>query len=534
MKIMRTLLLGIQVIAGFSCIATVHAAGQYIVTASGSNNVTISSSTVQMVNSGTPVSFTVTASPGYTRSNTVGGTCPQGDWSGNTYVLSAVTANCSAIFNVSSGTVRYSAPPGNGTPGHAGTLKDPYQTLWENFAAARPGDTVYLLAGTYNQCPYFKGGGVWGNPIIITGDGTAPAKGAATVGGTTINCTSSVTGAFQLIPTYVTIRNLTIGPAPSASAGLYASSYGSSTCHHLLVDHVTIHDISGSGFQSILCGGLTLTNSLVYNNGLTYTTFCTNGISLAANIDDGTGYYGNQVNGNVSYGNGNPPNCGTPATGYDSDGNGIIVDYGPGTPCASFGSIPSGFRCATTSRTRITNNLVYNNQNAGIVSFNGSNTDIVNNTLYHNQTVATRQYSSFAEIEVTAMNTSSHATSVNIANNVIVPNSTNAVIMCTYLTKVAIFNNVVSPSNSGSFSSNSNCVSPTSSGNITSDPAFVSPTTANFQLQASSPARNMASVLNNANVLLNIDFTGALRNGNAWDAGACEYQASPLGACQGH
>jgi hypothetical protein len=70
----------------------------YNVTPSGSN-VSISPSGVQTVNAGSGASFTVTANSGYTRSNTVGGTCPAGSWSGNVYTTGAVNANCTVSFS---------------------------------------------------------------------------------------------------------------------------------------------------------------------------------------------------------------------------------------------------------------------------------------------------------------------------------------------------------------------------------------------------------------------------------------------------
>ncbi|RKT44451.1 trypsin-like peptidase domain-containing protein [Thiocapsa rosea] len=55
--------------------------------------------TSRTVNQGSTASFTVTANTGYTRNNAVGGTCPAGGWSGNTYTTGAVTANCAVSFS---------------------------------------------------------------------------------------------------------------------------------------------------------------------------------------------------------------------------------------------------------------------------------------------------------------------------------------------------------------------------------------------------------------------------------------------------
>ncbi|MDR3442481.1 MAG: fibronectin type III domain-containing protein, partial [Legionella sp.] len=60
---------------------------------------TINPSTVVTVNAGTSQQFTVTPNSGYTLSTTVGGTCTQGSWIGNTYTTGAITSNCTVIFS---------------------------------------------------------------------------------------------------------------------------------------------------------------------------------------------------------------------------------------------------------------------------------------------------------------------------------------------------------------------------------------------------------------------------------------------------
>ncbi|ARB92720.1 hypothetical protein [Legionella longbeachae] len=71
----------------------------YTVTPRGDGHETISPSTPKTVNYGETQQFTVTANTGYTLSNTVGGTCPAGSWSRNTYTTGAITANCSVSFS---------------------------------------------------------------------------------------------------------------------------------------------------------------------------------------------------------------------------------------------------------------------------------------------------------------------------------------------------------------------------------------------------------------------------------------------------
>jgi len=69
------------------------------VTPSGDGHETISPSTPQTVNYGATQQFTVTANTGYALSQTVGGTCPVGSWTGSTYTTGAITSSCSVSFS---------------------------------------------------------------------------------------------------------------------------------------------------------------------------------------------------------------------------------------------------------------------------------------------------------------------------------------------------------------------------------------------------------------------------------------------------
>ena len=76
--------------------------GSFTVTPSGTNTV-VSPSSPQTVSSGTSPNFTVTANTEYIASQTVGGTCPSGSWSGSTYTTGTISADCTVSF---SGTIK--------------------------------------------------------------------------------------------------------------------------------------------------------------------------------------------------------------------------------------------------------------------------------------------------------------------------------------------------------------------------------------------------------------------------------------------
>jgi hypothetical protein len=55
----------------------------------------------QAVNPGGALSFTVLTNSGYIREPVVGGSCPQGSWSGDVWTTGAINANCTVNFSFS-------------------------------------------------------------------------------------------------------------------------------------------------------------------------------------------------------------------------------------------------------------------------------------------------------------------------------------------------------------------------------------------------------------------------------------------------
>ncbi|WP_295588324.1 SBBP repeat-containing protein [uncultured Lamprocystis sp.] len=70
----------------------------YTVTPAAGTGGTVSPSAPQTVIAGATTSFLVTASSGFTRNAAVGGTCPQGSWSGDTWTTGAIGASCTVSF----------------------------------------------------------------------------------------------------------------------------------------------------------------------------------------------------------------------------------------------------------------------------------------------------------------------------------------------------------------------------------------------------------------------------------------------------
>jgi hypothetical protein len=72
--------------------------GEATVTATAENVAVTPASSLRIVDRGSKAEFSVTANSGYVLSQTVGGDCPGGSWSGNTYTTGDVTVSCTLSF----------------------------------------------------------------------------------------------------------------------------------------------------------------------------------------------------------------------------------------------------------------------------------------------------------------------------------------------------------------------------------------------------------------------------------------------------
>jgi hypothetical protein len=71
----------------------------YLVSVSADAYTMTTPNATQTVTHGNNTAFNVTSASGYSKSGTVGGTCPQGTWSGATYTTGAITVGCSVSFS---------------------------------------------------------------------------------------------------------------------------------------------------------------------------------------------------------------------------------------------------------------------------------------------------------------------------------------------------------------------------------------------------------------------------------------------------
>ncbi|MCX6112920.1 MAG: DUF1554 domain-containing protein, partial [Proteobacteria bacterium] len=133
----------------------------FIVTPSVTH-VTIEPSVAQNVESGGTISFTVTADNGYTLSSTVGGTCPQGSWTGTIYTTGIITADCTVDFNASANITV--------TPSGTHVTIDP--STEQSIASNGTASFTVIASSGYVRSSTVDGtctSGTWDNNIYTTG-----------------------------------------------------------------------------------------------------------------------------------------------------------------------------------------------------------------------------------------------------------------------------------------------------------------------------------------------------------------------------
>jgi len=137
----------------------------FTVTPSG-EKVSLDPSDPQTVGEGETASFSVTADEGYMLSEAVGGTCPSGSWSGNTYTTGAISQDCSLSFSATNGsTTAFTVTPSGENLTIAPSAA---QSVEANATASFTvtGDSGYIVSQTVGgTCP----AGSWSGDVYTTG-----------------------------------------------------------------------------------------------------------------------------------------------------------------------------------------------------------------------------------------------------------------------------------------------------------------------------------------------------------------------------
>lgn len=390
--------------------------------------------------------------------------------------------------------VNYFVSP-TGDNRNAGTsVSLPKQTIQAAADLTAPGDTVFVMNGTYvNECATCEvvrltRSGTPAAPIVfINYPGHRPKlhftgwQGFHVLNGASY--ISIIGFEIEGHATALTLEealnqpggcndNAQQSPDPRFNGnGISADGRTEDHPHHLVFAKNTIHHCGGAAIATNQADYVTIEDNLVYNN-CWYSLYATSGISLYQlwNFDNRTDYH-NVIRRNQCFNNRQEVPWAAGGCRI-TDGNGIIIDDNRNQQNNSaLGPY--------TGRTLIENNIVWHNGGAGILTFLSDHVDIVHNTTYWNN--------QSDELNVGQILANS-SNDVRIFNNILVSLDDKKVNTSSQNQTIEYFNNL-HYGGSGADLFNSTC--------LVADPRFVnagSMLAADFRLSAGSPAINAGSL----------------------------------------
>ena len=448
-------------------------------------------------------------------------------WSG---CATASTVTCTVTMNAN-GTVTasYTAPAGPVTYYVSGTGSDSadglsmataFLTLQHAADLTQPGDTVYVMNGTYtNSCPSCAVLGI-SNP----GTPNSWITYKAYPGQTPVISFNGWEGIFfEPTASYIQLSGLTVvgnnynvtlaqalaqsytSPDPAFNGNCIAldGRQGTSTVrpNHIKILNNTVYACGGGGIGTAWSDYVTISGNTIYDTSW-YSIYGSSAISTWENwnADSNTGYK-MIITGNRIFGNANlVPTLGSPVA---TDGEGIIVDstrnsaYQP-----SIGLDPY------TGRTFIANNVIYNNGSAAIEVFQSNHVDVVNNSSY--QDVYVPAVTGRGDMNV------NEATDVNVFNNIFYSAAgQNPVTVCCNATQIDLDYNIY-------FGGSNYAGTVSGPHDLTADPLYHDPADANRLLVNLAVSPNSPAVgSGTSNLAPTTDFAGNPRPGSkGYDRGA--------------
>ncbi|MFJ7625183.1 right-handed parallel beta-helix repeat-containing protein [Streptomyces sp. NPDC097595] len=278
-----------------------------------------------------------------------------------------------------------------GSDDNSGTdARHPFRTIQAAADRTLPGDTVYIMDGTYSESVpqsdvvTITRSGAPGAPITYRNyPGARPVIHPITGWqGILVSNASHLT--FTGLRIQGNNQNLNLADAEK-NASKTDPTYNTNCLFVRGSDGAHPSDITIRGNEVSDCAGggigfknsgdhLTIDRNKVHGNAW-YAVYANSGISVLTPSDvdtSGTGYK-IRITNNVAYDN--EAKVKWAACDCYSDGNGIIVD----STLHADDDLP-----AFEGRTLVADNVVYNNGGSGIHAFSSSHVDIVNNTAYFN------------------------------------------------------------------------------------------------------------------------------------------------------
>jgi len=356
-------------------------------------------------------SFTLSYNQGAAVTLTAPSTAGGNNFSSWTGCTTASTVTCNVTLNASTTvTANYTAPAapvtyyvsGSGSDSNTGlTSSTAFLTLQHAENVTEPGDTVYVMNGTYtNSCSSC-------DVLDITVPGTATnwITFKAYPGQTPTISFNGWEGIF-FAPTaaYVEVNGFTVignnanvtlaqaqaqstsNPNPAFNGNCIASDGRNGTAtvrpNHIRILNNIISECGGGGVGTAWSDYVTISGNTIYNSAW-YSIYGASAISTWENWNsDNSTAYKMFITGNRIYANeelvpvfdNNPPMI--------TDGEAIIIDstrnsaYNPANdPLPPY-----------TGRTLIANNVIYNNGSSAVEVFESDHVDVVNNSSYQDVT----------------------------------------------------------------------------------------------------------------------------------------------------
>jgi PA14 domain len=403
---------------------------------------------------------------------------------------------------------------GSGNDSAAGTsVATAFRTLGKAAALVNPGDTVWVLNGTYAPVSLSQPGAA-GAPItwrayaghapeiVNNGEWNSIFVGASyqVIDGLTLTGNNDHVTLAQAEADYADPGGG--GPAYNGS-GIALDNRNKAPgaiVHHLTVRNTTLRKFGCAGIAVLYADYIVIEHNQIYENAWYSRYGCSGATIFTANVDaPNTGAtHHNSVSGNMMWNNRGLVKW--KEIGQYSDGNGFILDLS----AADY-----------NGRTLIADNLAVHNGGSGIHAYGARHADIVNNTAYMNgDEVGYADIFAGSSTDITLSNNIAYARAGGRAN-------TND------------GNNDVSYNHNVYFNGS---VAVMGAQDIVADPLFVNPgldpRTADFRLRAGSPAIDTALVA--PSVTPSVDIVGTTRpQGAGLDRGAYEFATAPSGDTTG-